>query len=144
MSFEAFIFWFKLDWKHKAIVVVANVLLVGMGLALYNFMPTGVEAKLALRGACASVSAPMSPATLYDHFPKGIYTPRCLPETDGCTEFTTRDGEVQHYPCANNQCVMYWRSDGWGCRVRLSDGAQRAQGPGEIQNSSGTWSSLAE
>jgi hypothetical protein len=142
MSFESYVFWHKLDWKGKLAYTGFGVLMVVGALALFRFAPTGAEAKVALRSACAGVSAPMSPATLYDHFPEGTYTPRCLAGTDGCTEFTTRDGHAEHYPCANNQCVMYWRSDGWGCRVRLSDGDQRAQGPGEIQNSSGTWSRL--
>ncbi len=142
MSFESYVFWHKLDWKGRLAYIAICMLLVVGALALFKYAPTGAEDKLALRSACASVSAPMSPATLYDLFPEGTYTPRCLAETDGCTEFATRAGDTEHYPCANNQCVMYWRSDGWGCRVRLSDGTQRAQGPGEIQNSSGTWSRL--
>jgi hypothetical protein len=146
MDYKAAVWWYRLNTKAKITWTGVFILLTAGAVTVGGLFPTGEEGKLALRAACASVTAPMSPATLHDHFPRGTYTPQCVPGTDGCTAFKTRDDQTQHYPCrdGDGDCVMYWRADSWGCRVRLSNDSRRAQGPGDLQNTSGTWKSLAD
>jgi len=136
--------WNKLDTKHKLIAFGAMLVLGPLAYCVGDSLPTGYEGKIALRDACAAVIAPMSPTTLFAHFPEGSYTGRCLPETQDCGEFTDAAGVAHRYPCPNGMCTMYWTLDGWSCRVHLSDEQRRAMGPGELQASSGGWGSLVD
>ncbi len=111
------------------VVGFALVLLVAWGVMK---TPVGNEDMLSLRDSCASVRAGMSPASLIGHLDKGIYRPRCLPSTQDCTEFASKEGEQHHFACPGGQCSMYWDRGEWTCRVALGGKDLRALGPGKL------------
>ena len=130
-------FFSTLSTKSKiACAAVSLILMLCCG-AMTRYINTDLASDVALRNACESSPPFASPARLFEHFPEGTYSGRCLPEINTCGEFTAADGKTRHYPCKNGQCTMYWQRDGDSCRVRLSNNDHKARRAGEFKSARG-------
>jgi hypothetical protein len=113
-------------------VIAAGLVLVSlMGWGVTK-IPLGHEGMHSLRDSCATVVVGMSPASLLEHFSRSSYRSRCLPATQDCTEFASKDGEQHHFGCPGDQCSMYWHRGEWACRVDLGGKRGWALGPGKL------------
>jgi hypothetical protein len=135
-------FFSALSTKSKIAYVAGSLILMLCFGAMIRYIDADLASDVALRNACESSPRFASPARLFEHFPEGSYSGRCLPDINTCGEFTAADGKTRHYPCKNGQCTMYWQLDGDSCRIQLNTNDHKARGAGDFKTAKGRWKSL--